>query len=128
MAVGNHEFNFGLEVLRRAEESAVFPFLSANTIAEETGEPAFPPYRIVESGDLRIGVLGLTTPNIPNWERPQNYRGLQFEPMDEAAHRWVPVLREQEGCDLVVVLAHTGLEVDLAPADLAAAIVQVEIG
>jgi 2',3'-cyclic-nucleotide 2'-phosphodiesterase/3'-nucleotidase len=114
MAVGNHEFNFGLEILRRAEARADFPFLSANTIAEETGEPAFPPYRIVELGDLRIGVLGLTTPNIPNWERPQNYLGLQFEPTDEAARRWVPVLREQEGCDVVVVLAHTGLEVDLA--------------
>jgi 2',3'-cyclic-nucleotide 2'-phosphodiesterase/3'-nucleotidase len=114
MAVGNHEFNFGLDNLRRAEARANFPFLSANTIAEETGKPAFPPHRIVESGDLRIGVLGLTTPNIPNWERPENYRGLQFEPMDEAARRWVPVLREQEECDLVVVLAHTGLEVDLA--------------
>jgi 2',3'-cyclic-nucleotide 2'-phosphodiesterase/3'-nucleotidase len=114
MAVGNHEFNFGLEVLRRAEDQAAFPFLSANTVDEKTGKPAFPPHRIVEVGDLRIGVLGLTTPNIPNWDRPENYRGLRFEPMDEAARRWVPMLREQEGCDLVVVLAHTGLEVDLA--------------
>lgn len=112
MAVGNHEFNFGLEVLRRAEEEAAFPFLSANTIDERTGEPAFPPYVVLEAGAVRVGVLGLITPNVPGWEQPANYRGLRFEPMDSGARRWVPVLREREGCDVVVVLAHTGFERD----------------
>ena len=112
MAVGNHEFNFGLEVLGRAEAQADFPFLSANTVDEVTAKPAFPPYLVIEAGVLRIGVLGLTTPNVPGWEKPENYRGLAFQPMDEAARRWVPVLRDEEKCDLVVVLAHTGFEVD----------------
>jgi 2',3'-cyclic-nucleotide 2'-phosphodiesterase/3'-nucleotidase len=112
MAVGNHEFNFGLEVLRRAEAQAVFPFLSANSLLVGTDKPAFPPYLIVAAGDLRIGVLGLTTPNVPGWEKAENYAGLYFQPMDEAARFWVPVLRDTEGCDLVVVLAHTGFEVD----------------
>ena len=66
--MGNHEFNFGLDALRRAEALATFPFLSANTIDEKTGKPAFPPFRIIEAGPLRIGLLGLTTPNIPGWE------------------------------------------------------------
>jgi 2',3'-cyclic-nucleotide 2'-phosphodiesterase/3'-nucleotidase len=112
MAVGNHEFNFGLEALRRAEGQAAFPFLSANTLDETTGEPAFPPYLVIDQGPIRIGVLGLVTPNIPGWEQPENYRGLRFEAMDEAARRWVPALRGAEGCDLVVVLAHTGFERD----------------
>ncbi|MDX2437643.1 MAG: bifunctional UDP-sugar hydrolase/5'-nucleotidase [Acidobacteriota bacterium] len=112
MAVGNHEFNFGLEVLRRAEAQARFPFLSANSLRVGTDEPAFPPYLVIEVGALRIGVLGLTTPNVPGWEKPENYAGLEFQPMDEAARKWVPILREKENCDLVVVLAHTGLEVD----------------
>jgi 2',3'-cyclic-nucleotide 2'-phosphodiesterase (5'-nucleotidase family) len=112
MAVGNHEFNFGLDVLRRAEKQAVFPFLSANTLLAGTDEPAFPPFVVIVAGPLKIGVLGLTTPNVPGWEKPENYAGLQFQPMDEAARRWVPVLRGREGCDLVVVLAHTGFEVD----------------
>lgn len=112
MAIGNHEFNFGLEVLRRAEAQADFPWLSANSIAEATGRPAFRPYTVVEKGALRIGLLGLVTPNIPAWEKPEHYAGLRFEPMDAAARRWVPVLRRQEGCDLVVVLAHSGLERD----------------
>jgi len=112
MAVGNHEFNFGLEVLRRAEEQAAFPFLSANTLSKGTDEPAFKPYAVFEAGPLKVGVLGLVTPNIPGWEKPENYTGLEFQPMDEAARRWVPVLRNDEGCDLVVVIAHTGFEHD----------------
>jgi 2',3'-cyclic-nucleotide 2'-phosphodiesterase/3'-nucleotidase len=114
MAVGNHEFNFGLEVLRRAESQAAFPFLSANTVDERSGAPAFPPFRVIEAGPVRVGVLGLTTPNIPGWESPANYRGLRFEAMDAAARRWVAVLRDRERCDLVVVLAHTGFERDPA--------------
>ncbi len=49
---------------------------------------------------------------MPGWEKPENYRGFVFEPMDEAARRWVPILREKENCDVVVVLAHTGFEQD----------------
>ena len=112
MAVGNHEFNFGLEVLRRAEQQADFPFLSANTLRTGTNEPAFQPYTIIEAGPLKVGVLGLITPNVPGWEMPENYAGLEFQPMDEAARRWVPILRDEKGCDLVVVLAHTGFEGD----------------
>jgi 2',3'-cyclic-nucleotide 2'-phosphodiesterase/3'-nucleotidase len=112
MAVGNHDFNFGLEVLRRAEAQAAFPFLSANTVDERSGAPAFPPFRVFEFGGVRVGVLGLITPNVPGWESPENYRGLRFDAMAAAARRWVGVLRERERCDLVVVLAHTGFERD----------------
>jgi 2',3'-cyclic-nucleotide 2'-phosphodiesterase/3'-nucleotidase len=62
---------------------------------------------------VKVGVLGLITPNVPGWETPEHYAGLDFLPMDEAARRWVPILRETEGCDLVVVLAHCGFERDL---------------
>jgi 2',3'-cyclic-nucleotide 2'-phosphodiesterase/3'-nucleotidase len=112
MAIGNHEFNFGLDTLRRAEAQADFPWLSANSVSATSGEPVFRPYAVIEKGPLRVGVLGLVTPNIPAWEKPEHYAGLRFEAMDEAARRWVPVLRRDEGCDLVVVLAHSGLEHD----------------
>jgi len=112
MAVGNHDFNFGLEVLRRAEAQAAFPFLSANTVDERSGAPAFPPFRVFELGGVRVGVLGLITPNVPGWESPENYRGLRFDAMAAAARRWVGVLRERERCNLVVVLAHSGFERD----------------
>jgi 2',3'-cyclic-nucleotide 2'-phosphodiesterase (5'-nucleotidase family) len=114
MAVGNHEFNFGLEVLRRAERQADFPFLSANTVSSTDGRPAFPEHMIVKAGDVRVGIIGLVTPNIPGWERPENYSGLAFRAMDEVAREQVRRLRDTEGCDLVVVLAHTGFETDLS--------------
>jgi len=113
MAVGNHEYNFGLDVLHRSVKQARFPFLSANTIDIATGKPAFEPYLVLQSGKVRVGVLGLTTPRIPGWEMPEHYRGLRFEPMDSAARKWVPVLRQKERCDLVIVLAHTGFERNL---------------
>jgi len=113
MAVGNHEFNFGLRVLENARKQASFPFLSANVIDTATGAPHFTPYLVLERSGIRIGILGLTTPNIPGWEMPDHYRGLSFEPMDEAARKWVPILRGKERCDLVIVLAHTGFERDL---------------
>ena len=62
---------------------------------------------------MRIGILGLTTPGIPNWENTQNYVGLEFrEPVSEA-RKWVAVLREKERADVVVVAMHMGLEEDL---------------
>lgn len=113
MAVGNHEFNFGLGPLRRAEAEADFPFLSANAIDIATGLSAFQPFSILQLGEVKVGILGLVTPNIPGWEEPAHYEGLAFQPMDEAARRWVWHLREEEHCDVVIVLAHTGLEVSL---------------
>ncbi|MCL4810109.1 MAG: metallophosphoesterase, partial [Thermoanaerobaculia bacterium] len=68
MAVGNHEFNFGLDVLRRAQKDSSFPWLSANTRLTGDGSPAFPEYVVKELGGVRVGILGLTTPNIPGWE------------------------------------------------------------
>ncbi len=112
MAVGNHEFNFSLAVLRRAERQAEFPFLSANTVEAATGRPAFPTHVVVTAGPVRIGIVGLVTPNIPAWERPEHIPGLSFRPMDEVADELAATLRADEGCDLVVVLAHTGFEPD----------------
>ena len=112
-AIGNHEFNFGLEVLGRVRDQAVFPMLSANTVNAVTGAPAFPGHVVMETGGLKVGVFGVTTPNIPGWERPEHYRGLAFRPPDEVAREQVERLRGQKGCDVVVALAHTGFERDL---------------
>jgi 2',3'-cyclic-nucleotide 2'-phosphodiesterase/3'-nucleotidase len=111
MAVGNHEFDFGVERLNASRKQARFPFLSANTLGPE-GEPAFPPYAVVEAGGVRVGILGLVTPHVGNWESPALLGGLRFGDSVEAARRWVPVLRGRERCALVVVIAHEGFERD----------------
>jgi 2',3'-cyclic-nucleotide 2'-phosphodiesterase/3'-nucleotidase len=113
MSVGNHEYNFGLKVLEKARNEARFPWLSANTYDKDTERTHYQPYLMKEVAGVRIGVLGLTTPGIPNWENPPNFAGLEFrEPVSEAK-KWVPILREKERADLVVVAMHMGLGEDL---------------
>lgn len=113
MAVGNHEYNFGLKVLEKARHEATFPWLSANTYRKGTDETAYSPYLVKEVNGVKIGVLGLTTPGIPNWENVENYAGLEFRETVSEAKKWTKVLREQEHVDLVVVTMHMGLEEDL---------------
>ncbi len=114
MTVGNHEYNFGLDVLQRCRREARFPFLSANTYrTDRPDQPFFEPYIVRQYGPVRIGVLGLTTRNIPNWETPANYAGLEFRETLQEAVRWVKVLRDQERVDAVIVNTHEGYEADL---------------
>ena len=118
MAVGNHEYNFGLKVLEKARREARFPWLSANTYRRGTDETYHKPYVVKEVGGVRVGILGLTTAGVPFWENAENYAGLEFrEPVAEA-RRWVGVLRDRERVDLVVVAMHMGLERDLRSGEL----------
>ena len=113
MAVGNHEYNYGLKVLEKARSEAVFPWLSANTYKAGTNENFHRPYLLKEVNGVRVGVLGLTTAGIPSWENAENYAGLEFrEPVGEAK-KWVSVLRAQERADVVIVAMHMGMEADL---------------
>ncbi len=109
MALGNHEFNFGLDVLWRAKREARFPWLSANTLQDYAPGSGgyFAPYVVKEAGRVRVAIVGFTTPGIPRWEIPEYYKGYQFEPIVEAAQRAIPLVRAQ--ADLVVAIVHSGL-------------------
>ena len=113
MTVGNHEYNFGLDILGKARREAKFPWISANTYKKGSNETAYDPYIVKEIGGVRVGILGLTTPTIPSWENPPNYAGLEFRETVSEAKKWVAVLREKERADLVVIAMHMGLEEDL---------------
>ena len=113
MAVGNHEFDFGVERLEALARQARFPWLSANTLGSD-GEPAFPPYAVKEIAGVRVGILGLVTPPGRQLGEPRRSQGLRFGDSVAAARRYVPILRGRERCDLVVVIAHEGFERDPA--------------
>ena len=113
MTVGNHEYNFGLNVLEKARGEAKFPWLSANTYNTGTATTHYQPYIVKEVQGVRVGVLGLTTPGIPNWENVPNYAGLEFKETVSEAKKWVAVLRDKEKVDLVVITMHMGIEEDL---------------
>lgn len=111
---GNHEFNYGREVLDQVVKNSNFPWLSANILNEE-GEPVFgKPWLIKElPSGIRVGILGLTTAFIPRWENPAHIEGINFADPVEVAKKWVAFLKNEKRADLVVVSYHGGLERDL---------------
>jgi 2',3'-cyclic-nucleotide 2'-phosphodiesterase/3'-nucleotidase len=113
MAVGNHEYNFGLKVVEKARGEAKFPWLSANTYRTNSETNYHKPYIVKEVQGIRVGILGLTTPGIPNWENKPNYEGLEFRETVSEAKKWVKVLHENEKVDLIVIPMHMGIEEDL---------------
>ncbi len=107
-AVGNHEFNFGLDILWKVKREARFPILAANVKQQYDRAPQrFEPYIIREIAGVRVAIVGFVTPAIPHAELPANYRGYEFEPIVDAARRVIPEVRKR--ADVVVVLAHSGL-------------------
>lgn len=107
-AVGNHEFNFGLPLLRRAITQARFPFLSANATAARARD-AFPRFTLVRRGDLTVGILGATTPGVMVWDR-DNVRGrIRYTDIIPALQR-AAVDARRAGADVVVAVVHAGLD------------------
>ena len=122
MAVGNHEYDFGLELLREVEKQAKFPFLSANTLTAKGG-PAFPSHTLVTVGGVRVALVGFTTPRTATLAGPRNVASLAFQDLVTAARELVPRLRDKEKADVVVALVHSGLgKVDGHPGDENAAL------
>ncbi|WP_030417913.1 5'-nucleotidase C-terminal domain-containing protein [Streptomyces sp. SCSIO 75703] len=112
VALGNHEFNYGIETLRAFERQCRFPLLGANAVDARTLEPAFPPYlmktfRPPAGPPVKVAVLGLTNPGIAIWDKAYVQGRLAFPGLEEQAARWVPRLRSM-GADVVVVSAHSG--------------------
>jgi 2',3'-cyclic-nucleotide 2'-phosphodiesterase/3'-nucleotidase len=114
MAVGNHEFNFGPAVLERARATARFPLLAANIVHAGDGRGAFAGSIVKQAGRVRVGIIGLITPAVPSWEDPENYAGFEFLAPVPVAQREARRLRQDEHCDVIVLLAHSGLERDTA--------------
>lgn len=113
--IGNHEFNYGMDILKASIKQSNFPWLSANIIDKNSLEPVFgKPYIIKNFKEgLKVGILGLTTKYIPNWENPDIIEGLDFEDVVKTAQKWVNILKEKEKVDLVIVSYHGGFERDL---------------
>ncbi|MBZ9645596.1 bifunctional UDP-sugar hydrolase/5'-nucleotidase [Streptomyces sp. PSKA30] len=112
VALGNHEFNYGIDTLRKFEEQCDFPLLGANALDAKTLKPAFPPYFIKKfhvkgAPPVKVAVLGLTNPGIAIWDKAYVQGKMTFPGLEEQAAKWVPRLRSM-GADVVVVSAHSG--------------------
>ncbi|MER8057387.1 MULTISPECIES: 5'-nucleotidase C-terminal domain-containing protein [unclassified Streptomyces] len=113
-ALGNHEFNYGIETLRRFEDQCDFPLLGANALHAKTLRPAFEPYtvkciKVPGAPDIKVGILGLTNPGIAIWDKDNVGGKLVFPGLVEQAKKYVPRLRAL-GCDVVFLTDHSGLD------------------
>lgn len=109
-ALGNHEFDYGQEVLEARMKEAKYPYLAANIIVNETGRTYIKPSTIIQKGKNKIGVFGLSTPETVVSTNPKNVRGLTFldhEELYKCAQKQVDELKAA-GCDVILTLAHIG--------------------
>jgi 2',3'-cyclic-nucleotide 2'-phosphodiesterase (5'-nucleotidase family) len=110
--LGNHEFNFGLAVLRRSLSQSRFPWLAANLLHADAARLPVKGELVVERGGIRVGVLGLTNPNVPHWDPPSHWEPLEFlDPVAVARERLAAL---HARADVVIVVVHSGFERDLA--------------
>lgn len=122
-ALGNHEFNFGLTRLLQAVSEAEFPVTCANAITCEGATPAdddtlLPPYVMLDRcftddagarHDLRIGIIGLLPPQVMVWDHAALSGEVTSRDIVDTARARVPQVRAA-GADIVVILAHSGID------------------
>jgi 2'''',3''''-cyclic-nucleotide 2''''-phosphodiesterase len=110
--IGNHEFNYGLNLLQVFEEQLEMPLLGANILDPHSRKPLFQPFtlvrRVIDGRELIVGIVGLTTPGSMVWDRAHLEGQADIIDMVASAAYWVPQVREL-GADVVVVLSHAGL-------------------
>jgi 2',3'-cyclic-nucleotide 2'-phosphodiesterase (5'-nucleotidase family) len=106
-AVGNHEFNYGLDLFDRVRAQARFPFLAANARRLDAGTP-FPAMTMVERAGVRVAIIGVTTPGSMTWDRDLLRGRLAIDDIVLSLPAHVAAARAQ-GAELVVVVAHAGL-------------------
>jgi len=112
MAIGNHEFDWGMKALQALRTVARFPWLSANIVDERgMGLPGVKPYLLLDRKGVRIAVIGITTPETAWTTKPANVKGLTFREPRDVLPGIISDVRAQ-GAHLVVVLSHCGLEAD----------------
>ncbi len=107
--IGNHEFDNGIDHLAKQIDHAGFPFICSNYKFEGTAlENKTIPWKVIEKGPFRIGILGLGI-NPAGLVAPPNYRGMQWLDPVSTGEETALFLRENQKCNLVIALSHLGL-------------------
>ncbi|WP_437887085.1 bifunctional UDP-sugar hydrolase/5'-nucleotidase UshA [Phytobacter sp. V91] len=108
MAVGNHEFDNPLSVLRQQEKWAKFPFLSANIYQKSTNERLFKPWMIFDRQGLKIAVIGLTTDDTAKIGNPEFFTDIEFRKPAEEAKLVIDELKQTQKPDVIIATTHMG--------------------
>lgn len=108
MAVGNHEFDNPLSVLRQQEKWAKFPFLSANIYQKSTNERLFKPWAIFNRQEIKIAVIGLTTDDTAKIGNPEFFTDIEFRKPADEAKLVIQELQQTEKPDVIIAATHMG--------------------
>lgn len=108
--VGNHDIEAGAKVYDKLKMDFQFPWLAANIIDTRTGKPYFQPYTVITRNDIKIAILGLTTPGVTKWLSPNLWANMQFTDMVEAAKMWMDSIQIKEKPHVVIGLFHAGYD------------------
>ncbi|CAA6824270.1 MAG: UDP-sugar hydrolase (EC; 5'-nucleotidase (EC, partial [uncultured Thiotrichaceae bacterium] len=108
MAVGNHEFDNPLAIIRKQQNWGGFPFLSANIYDKTTGKRLFDPYIMVEKQGLKIAILGLTTDDTIRIGNPEYLGNIEFRSPLEEAKKVIAELKEKQQPDMIFAVTHMG--------------------
>lgn len=113
MTIGNHEFDWGFEKVNDWMKAAEFDFTAANIIDNNTGKPVdyLKPYVIYEKNGVKVGVIGLATPETAYKTNPKLVSNYTFEEPAKVVNEMVPVLKK-EGAEVIVVLSHLGADMN----------------
>jgi len=109
-SVGNHDIEAGPKVYEQLRSEINFPYMAANAIDSVSGKPHFTPYTIIWRQGVKIAVLGLITPSIPNWLPEKLWPGMYFEDMIKTANYWMKIIKERDKPDMIVGLFHAGVD------------------
>lgn len=106
---GNHDTETGHPCYDKWGKEVNAPVLGANVIDRKTGKPYLKPYTVIERQGIRVAVIGMITPAIPNWLTEDLWSGLEFQDMVACARQWVETVKKEEKPDLIIGLFHAGL-------------------
>ena len=116
--VGNHDIEPGHKVYDKWIREVRCPLLGANIVKEGSSKEAsktniytgLQPYSVHYKDGVKICVIGMLTPAIPNWLNKSIWKGIEFEEMVSCAKKWIKYIKEQERPDLIFGLFHSGLD------------------
>lgn len=111
MALGVHDFDYGVGILRQRMGEAEFPILSANLFDTSSGQTLAQPYVVLEREGIRIAILGLTTGNLANLVASENLAGISVNDPVQTAKLLMPQISAE--ADIIIALTHLGINDDI---------------
>lgn len=106
--IGNHDVETGHAVYDKWISEVKCPMLGANIVNTLTNKPYLKPYEIIMREGVRIAIIGMLTPAIPNWLNAKLWENMRFENMVSSAKLWMKHIKDNEHPDVIIGLFHSG--------------------